>query len=167
MNLCLETVRADGIDPAGFCDPVSVGDLQASRCRQVPREPGVYLILRPATTTPHFLARSDAGRFKDRDPTVSLAVLEENWVPGASIVYIGKAGGRRGLYQRLKQYMDFGAGEPVGHRGGRYIWQLSDHKELLVCWRAVLDRPARDVERELIADFYGVYGSRPFANLVH
>jgi len=62
--------------------------------------------------------------------------------------------------------MDFGAGEPVGHRGGRYIWQLSDHRDLLVCWCAVLDRPARDVERELIACFAGVHGCRPFAIFV-
>lgn len=166
MNLCQERIQADGIDGTGFSDPIAVGDLQASHCHQVPREPGVYLILRLVATPPQFLACSGAGHFKDKDPTVSLTVLEENWVPGASIVYIGKAGGRRGLYQRLKQYIDFGAGEPVGHRGGRYIWQLSDHKELLVCWRPVLDRPARAVEREFIARFTGVHGNRPFANLV-
>jgi len=166
MALLEKVIMLDGIELAGFSTPVSIVDLQASCCQQIPREPGVYLIVRLATTPPQYLEHSEAGRFKGKDPSVSLDVLEGSWAPGASIVYIGKAGGRKGLYQRLKQYMDFGAGEPVGHRGGRYIWQLSDHRDLLVCWRAVLDRPARDVERGLIARFAGVHGCRPFANLV-
>ncbi len=86
MNLCQERVQADGIDGTGFSEPISVADLRASHCRQVPREPSVYLILRLAATPPQFRACSGAGHFKGKDPSVSLAVLEENWVPDASIV---------------------------------------------------------------------------------
>jgi hypothetical protein len=72
-------------------------------------------------------------------------------VPGAEVVYIGKAddAGRR-----LKQFARFGAGEPVGHWGGRYIWQLADSSELLVAWHAISwEELARDYEKRLLARF--------------
>ena len=43
-------------------------------------------------------------------------------------------------------------GEPVGHRGGRLIWQLADANRLLVAWHVVTwDETARDYERRLLA----------------
>ena len=45
--------------------------------------------------------------------------LQQLWVPGTRVVYIGKAnhGGtrRRGLCKRLDEFRRFGAGEPIGH----------------------------------------------------
>lgn len=54
--------------------------------------------------------------------------------------------------------------------GGRSIWQLADSNDLLVAWRANTDERtgarARDIERELIADFKLTHGGkRPFANV--
>jgi hypothetical protein len=82
-------------------------------------------------------------------------------VGGCPLVYIGKAARLR---TRLRQYRDHGQGKPVGHWGGRYIWQLSDSGELLVAWKVTNDAP-RLVEKEMLAAFVDRYGQLPFANL--
>ncbi|TRW80889.1 hypothetical protein FK535_17600 [Mycolicibacterium sp. 018/SC-01/001] len=135
----------------------------------VPTEPGVYVVVRPTDDPPVFLASSPAGHFKGKDPTVPLAELVAMWVPGTRIVYVGKANagarGRRGLRKRLDEYRRFGAGEPVGHSGGKRIWQLADHDELLVGWRVTPDGDAATTERELISAFAARHGRYPFANM--
>ena len=60
--------------------------------------------------------------------------------------------------------MRFGSGKNVGHYGGRYIWQLADSDDLVVCWKCVED--SRRVEAAMIAEFKKNHnGKRPFANL--
>jgi len=53
-----------------------------------------------------------------------------NWIVNAAVLYIGKAdrtsGSNRGLRARLTEYARSGAGEPVGHAGGKAIWHLID-----------------------------------------
>jgi hypothetical protein len=134
----------------------------------VPNVPGVYAVVRPTTTTPDFLLKSQAGHFKGRDPTVPVETLEKAWVPDANVLYVGKAtsgkDGRRGLGKRLDEYRRYGAGAPIGHQGGRYIWQLADADQLLVAWWPTPAEDPGDVEARLIRDFREAYGKRPFAN---
>ena len=59
-----------------------------------------------------------------------------------------------------------GQGKPVGHWGGRLIWQLGNHADLLVCWRATTEEPRR-VEESMLAALEIHYGRLPFANLSH
>lgn len=135
----------------------------------VPADPGVYVVLRTCTAPPTFLKANAAGRFKGRDPSVSIQRLEREWVPGATVIYIGKATRRKdgsaALAARLSEYRRHGEGEAVGHWGGRLVWQLADRADLLVCWRGSPTDDAADLEAALLDEFSHRYGALPFANL--
>ena len=121
--------------------------------------------MRLKDSEPEFLEQGTGGFFKKkepRDPNVSIAELRDNWVPDEAIIYIGKA---TSLKSRLGSYLRFGEGKFATHWGGRYIWQLKDSRELLVCWKETDENP-RVVEEEMIAQFKKEHdGKRPFANL--
>ena len=62
--------------------------------------------------------------------------------------------------------MKFGQGKPVAHHGGRYIWQIKDSEELVVCWKSLENgKNPRQLEAEMIHEFKKKYGKLPFANL--
>lgn len=130
-------------------------------------QPGVYVVLREHLGPVEFLNKGTGGWFKGRDPSVPVETLVANWVEDAYVVYIGKADagarGQRGIRTRLDEYVRFGMGEPIGHWGGRYLWQLAGTDELLVCYKACHD-PAGE-ERRLLDRFRSEYGTLPFANL--
>ena len=130
---------------------------------EVPDTHGVYVVVNAGPDPPELLSRSPAGRFKDRDPTVSRVILQAAWVDGCPLLYIGKAARLRA---RLRQYLDHGRGKPVGHWGGRYIWQLGGSGDLLVAWKVTNETP-RLLEQEMLAAFVDRYGQLPFANLRH
>jgi hypothetical protein len=135
----------------------------------VPKGPGVYCVIRPSPGAPKFVAASPAGHFKGKDPTVSRSELQDLWVQGAAVVYIGKANHgvtkRRGLRKRLQEFGDFGAGHPAAHSGGQRIWQLSDSAELLVGWKQLPDEDVVSTERRLLDAFSRRHGRLPFANM--
>ena len=127
---------------------------------QLPQAPGVYVVLRRSLDAPTFLDRSVGGHFKGEDPTVDTARLSEEWVDGASVLYVGRAANLR---QRISLLARYGHGLPVAHRGGRLLWQLADHGDLLIAWLETTDQVRR--EAELVAEFEEVFGALPFANL--
>lgn len=124
--------------------------------------------MRDADGPPAFLDVSPAGHWKGRDPTEQVAELRDRWVPGSRVIYIGKANvgttGRRGLRKRLDEYRRYGAGARVAHSGGRRIWQLADHAELLDAWRETPDADAAALETAMITAFRDHHGRLPFAN---
>ena len=157
-------LRSD-LDDAGFTGWRTWAELRASAFEGIPRPDGTYLVYRPSAAPPTFVAIGTGGHFKGRDPNVPLATLQAEWVPGAHTVYLGKGDKLR---TRVKLYARFGAGEPVAHWGGRYIWQLADADELLVAWRPLGAgaATARAEEITLLARFAELHdGRRPFANL--
>lgn len=152
---------------SGFLGFKSVTELIADP-NILPNQMGIYLVLNLSNKKPEFLTKGVGGFFKGKDPNISITDLNKNWVEKSKVVYIGKAGGINGnatLRSRLKQYLKFGQGFNVGHYGGRLIWQLKNHSDLIFCWLTLTDTEPRELEKKLIADFIKEFGKRPFANL--
>lgn len=145
----------------GFSGFISVAKLREDGC-SIPTGAGVYLVVRATKTAPRFLSEGTGGYFKGKNPNVSIEELQANWVDDTCVLYIGKA---TSLRKRLKQYIDFGKGRSVGHWGGRYIWQLEDADQLLLCWKETPNEDPKSVESAWISSFKSFYGVRPFANL--
>lgn len=162
-------MNRDFFHDKGFEGFKTMGELMNGARTQIPAQKGVYVVLRESKSTPKFLTEGTGGFFKGQNPNVSLSELKENWVDDAQVVYIGKAGGANSsatLQKRLGQYLRFGQGANIGHWGGRYIWQLADSKDLVVCWKTLTDDDPREIECQMIEDFKTAHGGkRPFANL--
>jgi len=155
----------DSVRLAGFTGFLPPPVLYRSNCSQIPPLPGIYLVLRATSLPPQFTPLNRGGHFKGRDPTLPISTLQARWVPGTAVLYIGKAS--TSLRRRLSSYIKFGYGHPVGHWGGRLIWQLTDCDQLLLCWQPVVGTDPREMERLLIEEFVEKYGRLPFANLRH
>jgi hypothetical protein len=97
------------------------------------------------------------------DPTVPVGVLEGRWIPNSELLYVGKA---NRLRRRIRELSDFGQGRPIGHRGGRFLWQIEGSQDFVVAWMQTPGRGPRDVEVELLAAFRDEHsGRQPFANI--
>ena len=120
------------LEEGGFTGFVPVARLADA---EVPEAPGVYAVLRTADAAPRFADANPAGRFRRKDPTVEVAVLEKAWVEEPEVLYVGTSGNLR---ERLEDLRRFAAGEPVGHWGGRYLWQLEDRDDLRALYRDML-----------------------------
>jgi len=165
----IDSLRADGF--GGFCTFQELGDC---RLECVPADTGgigVYVVVRPDARAPGFLSKSTGSTLTRRgDPSVPVEELAAKWVDGAQVIYIGKAGSPQNpwetLAERIRQFVDFGAGEPVDHWDGRYIWQLAAAEDLVVCWKETPNEEPADVAGRMIGEFKEAYGGRlPFANL--
>jgi hypothetical protein len=156
----VEFTRAS-LEATGFVGWVPFSEIATSAC---PSSGGVYVITYSGAEPVGFSGRSCGGWFKGRDPAVPRQALIANWVEHAEVVYIGKADQ---LKRRLQQFADFGAGKPVGHWGGRLIWQLRSIDALRVAWKETRGRVPRAVELELLANFRALHGKPPFANDPH
>jgi len=157
----------DSIKAAGFTGFRTIKDLWNDDS-SIPNERGVYIVLTLEPSLKKFALKGAAGFFKQRNPNVSLEELQKNWVHDSHIIYIGQAGGNGSsstLRIRLRQYLNFGKGKPVGHYGGRYIWQLQNPSDLLLAWKVLMHDDPKIVERGLLLDFISSYGKMPFANL--
>jgi hypothetical protein len=155
-------IRA-ALETQGFEGWVKFEDL-AEELMNIGQSRGVYVVVQAPKSKPDFLDANPGGRFKGRDPTVDEDVLQANWIDGAEVVYIGKADNLR---RRLREFMRFGGGAPIGHWGGRLIWQLARSSDLLIAWRETPGEVPKEVEMQLISDFSAAYGKPPFANEPH
>jgi hypothetical protein len=148
----LRSIRHDGF--TGF---LSVADLLTSKCCDIPKSPGIYLVLRLNSGKPSFY------QTKHRKSKYPTTVLKEHWIADSLVLYIGKAS--TNLRKRIYAYMRFGQNKNSGHSGGRSIWYLRDSDRLVLCWKTISDNHPRIIEKELIQTFASIYGNRPFANL--
>jgi hypothetical protein len=151
---------------SGFEGFVSINDLWIDKS-SIPKKMGVYFVLNLDNNV-EFINPGVGGFFKDKDPNVDIPLLKEKYVESL-VVYIGKAGGsssKATLFSRLGQYLDFGLTKNVGHYGGRYIWQIKNHRNLVICWKILSDEEPIVVEKELLSFFKQEFGKLPFANLL-
>ena len=73
---------------SGFAGFRPLGDLDINR---IPQRQGLFAIVRPSGFEPRFLAKSTAGVFKKKNPSLTEAELAGEWVTDADILFLGKA----------------------------------------------------------------------------
>ncbi len=155
------------IEKNGFKGFIPVSELWIDKS-PIPKIKGVYLIIDPNFKKTEFLSTGVGGFFKGKDPNVSIPELKSNLITNSQVVYIGKAGsptGQATLNSRLGQYLRFGQTKNVGHWGGRYIWQIKKHSDLIFCWKPTPKDDPREIEKQLLSQYIKNFGGRPFANL--
>ena len=98
---------------------------------------------------------------------MSVDELTERWVDEALVIYIGKT--NRPLSDRVDELLRFGAGQNIGHYGGRLVWQIEDRDNLFLCWKSYKNDPRkpREIEKKMILRFEAIYDKLPFANISH
>ena len=129
-------------------------------CGCVPEVSGVYRVLRPEGMMIRFTEHI-YNRSAKLYPVEKLSRKYMNCADQETL-YIGKADGRKGLRQRIKQYMDYGWSHAANHKGGRAIWQIEDAGLLLLAYEECEDAETR--EKQLLADYKAKNGSYPLAN---
>lgn len=150
--------------PEADCWPTTA-ELYHSGCAQVPEERGVYFICAPPGKKiifeNHFWTPAKDPR---RSTPYPAEVLEQKYVRQGRpcLLYIGKASGKKGLRQRLRQYIRHGWGEIGNHLGGRAVWQISDCQDFLVLW-AVCSNPEQK-EHDLLETYRRCRKDYPLAN---
>lgn len=161
--------NAAGLREAGFVVPIPFRDIERTDVlsyRGASDVQGVYVVLHEPAPQPDFLAPDHPKHQK----VTATACLAERWVPEASVLYIGKAplrapnkrGKRAGLWQRIKEYRGFVYRSRTNHQGGEDLRRLPDRDSFMVTWKDVPNPSG--TERDLILEFSGVYGRRPFGN---
>jgi len=156
----------DGLRALGFEGFATVADLAHSNSLEVPVARGVYVVVREPADPPKIMPSSQAGRHRGANPSVKPAVLEKKWVPGAVLLYVAAADGtgvRNQLQQRIKRAIRFAGGAAIGAAGGRFLWQLADHRKLRFAW--LVTESATDLAWKMLGVFNEKHGVLPFANL--
>lgn len=150
--------NSTGLQAAGWSGLLPLMGLDK---RVVTMQVGVYTVVRARSTEALFTRLS---RQRGSNNALEDDVVARRWVEGASVLYIGQTSARGGLQRRLRPFSTASA----GHSGGRAIWQLEEHAELLVAWLATPPRVIPQLaEAALISRFRRDHQGRvPFANAV-
>jgi hypothetical protein len=168
-ELKMNIENIESIKNSGFSGFKKIYELKLN-ASPIPRIKGVYLVLCPDDSKVEFVEKGTGGFFKDKNPNVTTSDLQKSWIEAAHIVYIGKAGGSDSdatLNSRLKQYLNFGQGKKVGHWGGRYIWQIKNIDDYIICWKELPKDEPRSIEIKLMELFRQKFNTLPFANLAN
>lgn len=158
----------EGLKEYGFEGFLTVRTLRDEDCASVPAETGVYLVVRDWTEPPRFMPKSPAGFLRGQAPSVPVETLQEKWIEGACVLWIGHAHGpgvRHRLHQRIKRMIRFGSGKQVAHWGGRYLWQMSGANALRFAWFPTDKRESDKLFNRVFKAFDERYDALPFANL--
>lgn len=126
----------------------------------LPTEPGIYRILIPDGMEITFKERIE----NHPNDAYLIPKLQEKYDKSraSGILYIGKAGGRRGLRQRLGQYLRYGFSSGKNHRGGRAIFQIEGFENLICAYEVCPN--CEEVEHQQLHEFRETYKTFPVAN---
>lgn len=131
--------------------------------KNIPETRGIYRIVLPEGMQVAFSAEIKGHPVAD---AYDVGLLERKYEQtGCSeLLYIGKAGGRRGLRQRIRQYLLYGFGEGNNHRGGRAVFQITGFEKLICVWEECME--CEKEEHRLLKEFFGACGEKtyPVAN---
>lgn len=146
--------------PFGAGVATTLETLHSLGCCGIPDVSGVYWVLAPEGFPIQFEPTSP----NPAAPFYPVDVLTQKYAgcKDKQVLYIGKAGGKNGLRQRLKQYMKYGRNESTNHKGGRAIWQIQNAGMLLLTYEPCSDCAAR--EHQLLRDYHTANGCYPLAN---
>ena len=134
--------------------------LHDTECADIPDQPGIYFVCVPQEMDIQFQPTAP----NQHAPLYGENILQEKYrrCGNKTVLYIGKASGKRGLRQRLRQYIKYGWDEAVNHKGGRAIWQVEHAERLMLTYEVCIDADAR--EHRLLNNFRDQYGTLPLAN---
>lgn len=135
-------------------------ELHHTSCHTLPCRPGIYRVLVPEKVPVSFI-ESPRNSSAESYPA-SLLEQKYNQCADKSVLYIGKANGRGGLRQRVRQYIKYGWNTAANHKGGRAVWQVENFPILLLEYEVCEDCEQR--EHELLASFKRENGVYPLAN---
>ena len=143
---------------------LTVKELYRSGCVEVPEGQGVYFVSAPPELTVIFRSQFLTPAKGPKSWPYPVEMLEDKYTAQGRqrLLYIGKAGGRRGLRQRLQQYIRHGYGEVGNHLGGRAVWQIQDCEKLLISWMTCPN--PEQLEHQLLQSFQSHWGGYPVAN---
>ena len=138
----------------------TLATLLHSKCEMIPDKPGIYQVIAPKELMISFSDKTT----NSAAPIYPAEKLSEKYARciDKSIVYIGKANGRNGLRQRIRQYMNYGCNIASNHKGGRAIWQIENYPLLLLAYEPCED--CEQQEHQLLADYKQQNGTYPLAN---
>lgn len=139
---------------------VTLGELIRLNCSNIPEEPGVYWILSPEG----FSIRFHQMPYHPKCKLYPVELLQAKLTNcnDKQILYIGKAQGKKGLRQRVRQYMNYGQGKSNIHQGGRAVWQIEDSEFLLLGYEVCHHADVR--ERQLLSEYRAQNFFYPLAN---
>lgn len=139
--------------------PTTLETLFRNNCECIPTASGIYRIIIPdGLSTSFFNNPKMDSKYNYNNVLLSEKYLANN----SNLLYIGKASGKSGLRQRIRQYMNVGFGTAKNHMGGRAIWQMENAALFLLEYEVCYNCSQR--EHELLAKFHSCHGNYPLAN---
>ena len=132
---------------------------------EIPTKKGIYIVKIPGDFTVKFLDKTTAiTDFESKKLLYDIEILKNKYsgLQDKNILYIGKAACKKGLRQRISQFINYGYNEGKIHRGGRAIWQIENCEQLVVDFYCC--EKCEQEEKSLLNKYKIHNGNSPLAN---